>query len=77
MTSSKKVTILRDVRRVHAPVGIRCVLCKLFAGDGDSPPSGFEVKYNGDDVMPENPLRALTRREYICDDCIDAIRRIP
>jgi hypothetical protein len=69
---SAPVTIVRSARRVLAPASVRCGLCKLNASDDESPPSvvHFEVRYNGDDGMPENPLCALTRRKYICDSCI-------
>jgi hypothetical protein len=79
MTASKSVVIVREARRVMAPACIRCVLCKLYAGDNERPPGvvHFEVKYNGDDGLPENPLCALTRRKYICDECIDTIKRSP
>ena len=76
MASSQPVTIVREVRRVFAPASIRCALCKLYAGDDETPPSVHQIgiKYNGDGLMPENPLVALNRHRYICDDCIDAIK---
>jgi hypothetical protein len=69
------VTIVRIARRVLAPASVRCALCKLPAEDEQSPPGvvHFEVRYNGDDGMPKNPLSALTRRKYVCDSCIDAV----
>lgn len=76
MKKSAKVTIVREARRVIAPVGIRCVLCKLYADDDGSPPAvvRFEVHYNGVAGLPENPLCALTRRKYVCDECVVTIR---
>jgi hypothetical protein len=84
MNASKQVSIVRVARRVISPGGIRCVLCKLYASDDEAPPGveSFEVRYNGDDGWrdegrPENPLCALTRRKYVCDDCIEALKRMP
>jgi hypothetical protein len=84
MKASNQVPIVRIARRVIAPSGIRCVLCKLYADDDESPPGvvSFEVRYNGDDGRrddgrPENPLCALTRCKYVCDDCIEILRKMP
>lgn len=77
------MVIVRDVARIIGPVGVRCALCKLYIDEAATARSerpgapgalNIEIRYNGDEVCPENPLCALTRRKFICDECAIAIK---
>lgn len=70
---SQQVAIRRQITHAFAP-GLRCVLCKLYAR-ADEGVVSFEVRYTGDDGVPLNPLCALTRRKYVCDDCVAALTK--
>jgi hypothetical protein len=61
----------REIRRVIAPVGIRCRLCKLDANPGDSGAFQLEVMYGGKRYGDQgNELTPLWRHSWLCEACI-------
>jgi hypothetical protein len=68
---AKKSTTAREVRRVNAPVGIACRLCKLDADPGDGGAFALTAMYGGSrDATEGNELTPLWRRSWVCESCI-------
>ena len=64
----------RKTRRVCAPVGVRCRLCKLDADPGDGGAFQLTAMYGGERHGDEgNELVPLWRRSWLCEGCIKAI----
>jgi hypothetical protein len=65
-----KQPVIRTIYRTMAPVGVKCVICKLMAEE-DGGVVNIKIRYDGNER--NSPLSALTRYKYICEDCVTTI----
>lgn len=65
--------VSRSADTPSVPIGVRCKICRLDCDDGSL---CIEVHFGPKGKYDDNPLAALDRDVWICEDCADVIARV-